>query len=477
MATPEVVLESDIPARLDRLPWNRWHWLVVLALGITWVLDGLEVTIVGALGSVLESREALSLGPSQVGQAASVYVAGSVLGALAFGHAADRLGRKRLFVVTLALYVVATVATAFSWGFGSFLVFRFLTGAAIGGEYAAINSAIDELLPARVRGHADLAINGSYWIGTAVGAATTLLLLDPTWFPRWLGWRLAFGLGALLSVAIIVVRRYVPESPRWLLLRGRVAEAEAIVREAERSAYGDAVPAAPAKRLRFVVGSDVGFAAVLRIVLGRYRRRALLGLTLMLSQAFFYNSIFFTYALILHRFFGTAPERVGLFLLPFALGNFTGPLVLGRLFDVVGRRAMIVTTYALSGILLVGSGLLFLAGVLDATTQTLCWTVVFFFASAAASSAYLTVSELFPVEIRAMAIALFYAVGTGAGGIVAPAVFGALVATGERSEVFAGYVLGASLMIVAAVVAYLLGVPAERKSLEDVAEPLSTDRA
>jgi len=466
-------VETDIPARLDRLPWSRWHWLVVFALGITWVLDGLEVTIVGALGGVLEAKDTLGLGPTEVGQAASVYVAGAILGALVFGHAADRIGRKRLFVVTLALYVLATVLTALSWSFASFALFRFLTGAAIGGEYAAINSAIDELLPARVRGHADLAINGSYWIGTAAGAAVSTVLLDPRWFPRWLGWRLAFGLGALLSVAIVLVRRYVSESPRWLLLRGRVSEADAIVRGAEAHAFGGDVPAPPSGRLRIVVGSHVGFGTVARVVFGRYRARAVLVLSLMLSQAFFYNAIFFTYALMLTRFFDVKPERVGFYLLPFAVGNFLGPLVLGRMFDAVGRRAMIVTTYAASGILLVGSGVLFLRGALDATTQTVCWSVVFFFASAAASSAYLTVSELFPVEIRAMAIALFYAVGTGAGGIAAPALFGALITTGDRREVFGGYVLGATLMIVAAIVAYFLGVPAERRALEEIAEPLS----
>jgi MFS family permease len=476
MAAAREIIETDIPARLDRLPWSRWHWLVVIALGITWVLDGLEVTIVGALGGILEAKDTLGLGPTEVGQSASLYVAGAIVGALFFGHLADRIGRKRLFVVTLALYVAATVLTALSWSFASFAVFRLFTGAAIGGEYAAINSAIDELLPARVRGHADLAINGSYWIGTASGAAMSTVLLDPAWFPRWLGWRLAFGLGAILSAAIILVRRYVPESPRWLLLHGRVDEANAIVRAAEAHAYGDSVPPAPTNKLRIVVGKHVGFGTVARVVFVRYRKRAVLGLSLMLSQAFFYNSIFFTYALILTRFFGTAPERVGLYLLPFAVGNFLGPLVLGRMFDAVGRKAMIVTTYAASGVLLVGSGILFVRGSLDATTQTLCWSGVFFFASAAASSAYLTVSELFPVELRAMAIALFYAIGTGAGGIAAPALFGALIKTGERSEVFGGYVLGATLMIIASVVAYFLGVPAERKALEEIAEPLSAHR-
>lgn len=476
MASSDPVIETDLPARLDRLPWTRWHWLVVLALGITWVLDGLEVTIVGALGAVLESKDSLSLSPTEVGQSASAYIAGAIVGALVFGHLADRFGRKRLFLVTLGLYLVATVSTALSWSFASFAVFRAATGAAIGGEYAAINSAIDELLPARVRGHADLAINGSYWIGTALGASLSTVLLDPHLLPRWLGWRLAFGLGAVLSVAIVLVRTHVPESPRWLLLHGRVREADAIVEDAERHAYGANRPEPPSRRIRIVPHERVGFGRVARVILGRYRSRAVLGLTLMLSQAFFYNAIFFSYALILTQFFGTAPERVGYYLLPFAAGNFLGPLLLGRLFDSFGRRAMIVTTYAASGVLLVVSGLLFTHGLLDATTQTVCWSVVFFFASAAASSAYLTVSELFPVEIRAMAIALFYAIGTGAGGIAAPALFGALVTTGDRGQVFAGYALGAALMIVAAIVAYFLVVPAERKGLEELATPLSSAR-
>ncbi len=472
------VLETDIPARLDRLPWGRFHWLVVFALGITWILDGLEVTIVGALGSALEADDTLGLTGAQIGLAGSTYLAGAIGGALVFGHLTDRLGRKRLFLVTLVIYLVATLLTGASWSFASFAFFRFLTGTAIGGEYAAINSAIDELLPARVRGFADLAINGSYWIGTALGALATMVLLNPNVVPRAYGWRFAFSLGAVLSVAILLVRRFVPESPRWLMLHGRVDEADAILRTIEEGAIarGYRPPSEPPARIAISPHARPSLVAVARTVFGKYRKRAILGLSLMIAQAFFYNSIFFTYSLVLTRFFATPPERVGVFLLPFAAGNFLGPLVLGRLFDSIGRRPMIVATYALSGILLLVSGTLFVNGMLTATTQTALWSVVFFFASAAASSAYLTVSELFPLEIRAVAIALFYAVGTAAGGLVAPALFGALVASGDRREVFAGYVVGAALMIAAAVVAAVLGVAAERRTLEEIAEPLSLDR-
>ncbi len=451
--------------------------MVVIALGITWVLDGLEVTIVGAVAGVLESPETLGLTSREIGLAASAYLSGAILGAIVFGRLADRHGRKRLFVVTLLIYVGATLLTSASWGFVSFAAFRFLTGAAIGGEYAAINSAIDELLPARVRGFADLGINGSYWLGTAAGAAASTVLLDPHVLPRAVGWRAAFGMGAILAVAIVIVRRFVPESPRWLLLHGRGDEAEAVVRAVEASAGvapGGASPnGVPHAKLRVARRAPLGFLEVGRVVFGRYRRRAVLGLALMLSQAFFYNSIFFTYALILNRFFGVAAERAGLYLLPFAAGNFLGPLLLGRFFDAWGRRPMIVTTYALSGLFLLGSGALFERGALTAASQTALWCATFFFASAAASSAYLTVSELFPVEIRAQAIAFFYAVGTGAGGIVAPAVFGWLIGTGERAEVFLGYAVGAGLMLAAAAVALRLGVPAERRSLEQIAAPLS----
>lgn len=477
MSDERTEIVTMVPARLDRLPWTTGHTRIVLALGITWVLDGLEVTIVGALGSALEADEALGLQSTQVGLAGSGYLAGAILGALFFGRLADRIGRKRLFLLTLAIYAGATVATGLSFDFTSFLVARFFTGTAIGGEYAAINSAIDELLPARIRGTAALAINGSYWLGTAGGAAATTVLLDPDWFPVWLGWRLAFGLGAILAVAVVLVRRYVPESPRWLLLHGRAREAEEIVAGLERAARdAGAVLEPPTDTLRLVPRGPVGFGQIARVVFGRYRQRAILGLSMMIAQAFFYNAIFFTYALVLTRFFGVAPDRVGLHVLAFAAGNFLGPLVLGRLFDRAGRKPMIVTTYAASGILLLGTGILFERGLLDERTQTIAWSITFFFASAAASSAYLTVSELFPLEIRALAIAFFYAVGTGVGGVVAPTVFAALVGSGEPRQLFVGYAFAAVLMLAAAGVAAALAVRAEGTPLESLASPLSTAR-
>jgi MFS family permease len=468
---------TRVPARLDRLPWSRWHWMVVVALGVIWILDGLEVTIVGALGSVLEESGTLHLTPTEVPTSASAYLGGAIVGALVFGRLTDRYGRKKLFMVTLGLYLTATAFTACAWSFGSFALFRALTGMGIGGECAAMNSAIDELLPARVRGWADIALNGTYWVGAAIGSMASVILLNPRVLGHALGWRVAFGLGAMLGFGILLVRRYLPESPRWLLVHGRADEADAVVDGIEHLVLRGRDPATlpPAIRtLTIHVRPDTRFRAVARTLLGPYRRRTFLGLALMVSQAFFYNAIFFTYSLILSSFYGVPAERIGYYLLPFAAGNFAGPLLLGRLFDSVGRRKMIATTYTISALLLAVTGFLFSRGVLTATSQTILWSAIFFIASAAASSAYLTVSEVFPLEIRAMAIALFYAVGTAVGGLAAPALFGVLIQTNSRASVFYGYLFGAVLMLGAATVAWVYGVDAEGRSLEEVAAPLSS---
>jgi MFS family permease len=464
------VMETDVPARLDRLAWGRFHTLVAVALGITWVLDGLEVTITGAIAGALKSSPVLHLTDTQVGLAGSLYLVGAVAGALFFGWLTDRLGRKKLFTVTLGLYLVATAATAFSPDFTTFAIFRMLTGAGIGGEYAAINSAIQELIPARYRGHTDLVINGSFWIGAALGALGAVGLLDSGWVSPELGWRLTFGLGAVLGLGILVLRRWIPESPRWLMLHGRIDEAEATVAAIERR-LGALPPTTPLPRLR-LRPHRLTFGDVAATLFRRYPRRTVLGLVLMATQAFFYNAIFFTYALVLGRFYGVADADVGLYLLPFAAGNFLGPLLLGRLFDTIGRKVMITATYALSGLLLFATAWLFVHGLLGARTQTLAWSVVFFFASAAASSAYLTVSESFPLELRALAIALFYAFGTALGGVAGPWLFGNLIGTGERASIGWGYALGAFLMLVGAAAASALGIAAERRALEDVASPL-----
>jgi MFS family permease len=470
-------VETQIPARLDRLPWSRWHWLVVIALGITWILDGLEVTIVGAIGAVLKEKGTLGLSSFEVGFAGSIYIVGAVVGALFFGYLTDQLGRKKLFMVTLALYVGATVLTALSWSAWSFMLFRFLTGAGIGGEYSAINSAIDELIPARVRGWVDLAINGSWWIGTAAGAAATIPLLDPKLIHHALGWRLCFGLGAILGVLVLLVRKALPESPRWLMTHGRVDEAEEIVAQIEQQVSKSTDESLPEPEGSITVRprGRTGFIEIAKTMFGKYPRRSVLGFSLMAAQAFVYNAVFFTYGLVLTTFYNVNSGSVGYYILPFALGNFLGPLLLGRLFDVVGRRTMIAGSYIISGVLLAITGYLFTQGTLSATTQTIAWSVIFFFASAGASSAYLTVSEIFPLEIRAMAIAFFYAIATGVGGITGPLLFGALAGTNSRGWVNVGYLIGAAAMVIAGLVEIWLGVPAEQESLEDVAEPLSAE--
>jgi MFS family permease len=464
------IIETDIPARLDALKWSRFHTKVVVALGITWMLDGLEVTLTGAVAGAL--KVSLHLSDTQVGLSASAYLAGAVLGALLFGWLADRYGRKPLFLITLGLYLAATALSGLAPNLVWFAVFRFLTGAGIGGEYSAISSAIQEMTPARYRGRTDLIVNGSFWLGAALGALTATVLLDTRLLPADVGWRVAFFVGAVLGSAILLLRRSVPESPRWLMVQGRLAEAEQIVHAVESDA--GVVPAATAARTRLrprSAGSAV--PALLRALFRIYPGRTAVSLILMSAQAFLYNAIFFTYALVLGQFFGVRPERVGLYLLPFAIGNFLGPLLLGRYFDSVGRRPMMALTYGASGVLLLLATALFVAGLLDAATQTLAWTLVFFFASAAASSAYLAVGESFPMEVRALAISAFYAFGTALGGIAGPALFGALVTGGNRAALGWGYVLGAGFMLVAAVVAWRYGVRGEGKSMEEVTALMS----
>lgn len=470
-------IRTLIPPRLDRLPWSRFHTLVLIALGVTWILDGLEVTIIGAVAGVLESPQTLNFSASQIGLLASAYLAGAVIGALVFGYLTDRYGRKLFFFVTLTVYAIGALLTAFAWDLWSFMLFRFITGAGIGGEYAAINSAIDELIPARLRGRIALFINGSYWVGAALGSLATVVLLDPNVFAVDRGWRIGVAGGALLCIVILFLRRFVPESPRWLITHGHTHTAERIVGQVEddiRRTTGHQLPPPDAAhaitlhpRRRF------GFGLILETMFTTYRKRALLGFALMVSQAFLYNAIFFTYALVLTRFFQVPAAETGLYLLPFALGNFIGVLVLGRFFDTIGRRTMISATYIASAVLLVITGVLFAGGHLTAMTLTMMWTLIFFFASPAASAAYLTVSEIFPVETRALAIAFFYAIGTATGGIAAPWIFGTLIGTGSAVTLLYGYLFAATLMIGAALVELAIGVDAERKSLEDIAEPLS----
>jgi len=468
-------IESNIPARMDRLPWARWHWLVVCGLGVTWILDGLEVTLAGAIGGVL--KQSFHINDAQVGATATAYLVGAVVGALLFGYATDRLGRKKLFTITLTLYLVATLLSAGSWNYISYLVFRALTGMGIGGEYAAINSAIDELIPARIRGRTDLIINSTYWAGAALGAGATVILLSGRMLPATMGWRFAFGIGALLGLIILMVRHFIPESPRWLMTHGRHEEAERIVGEIEGTIAqetGKPLPVPEDRSLTIQVRDHTPWSEIWDAKFRQNFQRSMLALTLMVAQAFFYNAIFFTYALLLIRFYAVPAGRVGLYLLPFSLGNLLGPIVLGHLFDSIGRKPMIALTYSVSGVLLAITGWLFMRGVLTATTQSIAWTVIFFIASCAASAAYLTVSEIFPLEIRGMAISVFYAIGTLVGGVGSPLLFGYLIGTGSRMAVFGGYAAGAALMVIAGIVEAILGVKAEGQSLESISAPLTS---
>jgi MFS family permease len=471
-------ITTDIPARMDRLPWARWHWLVVIGLGTVWILDGLEVTIVGSMSDALKPESTgLGMSSTDIGVAGAVYVAGACVGALFFGQLTDRFGRKKLFLITLGVYTVATVLTAFSmnpmWYFGA----RFLTGAGIGGEYAAINSAIDELIPAKYRGRVDIAINGSFWIGAAGGALLTIPLLDPTVIDQAIGWRLAFGLGAILAVGILLVRRNVPESPRWLFIHGREDEGEEIVRDIEKTVVDETGKDLPTVSDTITIRQrrTISIPEIAKTVFTLYPKRTVLCFSLFVGQAFLYNAFFFTYGDTLSTFFDV--KQTGYYIAVFALSNFAGALLLSPLFDRIGRVKMIAGTYILSGVLLAGAGVVL--GDLTAVSLTVFGAVIFFFASAGASAAYLTASEVFPMETRALCIAFFYAIGTAVGGISGPLLFGKLIdnasADKDITAIAIGYFIGAALMVAGGIIEIVLGVKAEGQSLENIAKPLTAE--
>jgi MFS family permease len=474
-------IRSTVPARLDRLPWTRFHWRVIVALGITWVLDGVEITIAGSIADRLRDAGTLHFSSSQVGLSASLYLFGEVIGALVFGRLADKLGRRKLFIITLGIYLVGNALTAASTGFVFFALTRIVAGAGIGGEYAAINSAIDELIPAPYRGRTDLAVNGTYWLGAMIGAAANVAFLNEGLFGVNVGWRLGLLIGPVIGLAIWPLRRHIPESPRWLLTHGQHEEAERIVSEIEAAANEQGIKVEPVndhEAIEIVDRVELSYRDLARSLLRDYRRRSLIGFALMTTQSFLYNAIFFTYALILADFYDISSDKVSLFIFPFAVGNLLGPIVLGPLFDSVGRRVMVGGTYVASGVLLFITGWMFNRGSLTALSQTLLWCIIFFIASAAASSAYLTVSEAFPIEIRAQAIAFFFAIATLCGGVVAPWLFATLIGSGhDRGKVFLGYTFAAALMVIGGIVEAFWGVDAERRSLESVATPLSARAA
>jgi MFS family permease len=474
-SSPRGVIQTNIPFRLDRLPWSRFHLLVVAGLGITWILDGLEVTIVGSLGPSLQSADTLRLTSSDLGAIASFYVVGAVTGALIFGWITDRHGRRLVFYVTLVIYLAGVLSSALAWNFWSFAFCRLLTGLGIGGEYAAVNSAIDELIPAKYRGRVDLIVNGSFWLGASIGALAVPFLLDPRIFPTNVGWRLGFAIGGVLGLSILLLRRFVPESPRWLVTHLKQREAEETVRtiEAQVEAATSRKLPAPDGTLEVHPREAFGLELIFSSMLGKYRSRSILALALMIAQSVLYHSVFFTFGLVLSHFYGVPEQRVGFYLLPLAVGNFCGPLVLGHFFDTIGRRKMIAGTFGVSGILLLATAYLFAIGMLSDISQTVAWCAIFFFASAAASSAYLTASEIFPLETRALAIACFYAVGTAIGGTISPLLLSWLVQSGSAWGVSAGYAIAAGLLLAAAFAEWKLGIDAEGKSLESIADPLS----
>lgn len=470
-----VPIETDIPARLDRLPWSRWHVRIIIALGTSWILDGLEVTLVGSLSGILQSKDGLGLSDQAVAAAGSTYLLGAVLGALLFGHLTDRHGRKKLFLVTLATYSLATLATGFSTSLTFFTVCRFVTGLGIGGEYAAINSAVDELVPGKVRGTVDLVVNATFWAGAIVGSLTALYLLGGHGIAPHLGWRFAFGIGGVLGFGVLLMRLAVPESPRWLMLRGRQAEGNRVMHDIESHVARTAGPLGHDghDKLKIRPRDHTPMREIFRNMVGENRKRSILGLVLMSAQAFFFNAVFFTFGLVAKKNFGVEDADLPLQLMPFAAGSLLGPLLLGYLFDRIGRKPMITATYGISGVLLMVTSILFGMNVLGLQGIQICFAVILFVASSAASAAYLTVSEIFPLEIRAFAIAIFYALGTGIGGVLAPVLFGKLIDIGQIAVAF-GYGLGACLMIAGAVCEYFLGIEAAGRSLESVSKPLQS---
>lgn len=472
-------IRSLIPARIDRLPWSSFHTRMVMALGVAWILDGLEITIASAVADTLSQPETLALSSAAVGFLATVYLAGEVVGALFFGRLSDKLGRRNLFMVTLGVYLLGSALTALTLGNGAgWVVFlyitRFIAGMGIGGEYAAINSAIDELIPARYRGRVDIMVNGTYWAGAILGTLGTFVFLKS--MDLSLGWRLAFLIGPVLGVVILVVRRHLPESPRWQVMNGREAAAEESIAYIEREvkATGATLPSVDeSKAIELQPTEKIGYLALTRVLFREYPHRSILGASLMISQSFLYNAIFFTYTLVLGKFYGVPSEATPLYLIAFAVGNLAGPLTIGHLFDTIGRRKMIAGTYVSSGVLLAVSAVLFNAGLLNALTQTIAWCIIFYVASAGASSAYLTVSEIFPLEVRAKAIAVFFAIAQCFGAL-GPVIYGALIGDGSQPvKLFLGYLLGAAVMVAGGLVAWFLAVDAEGKALEDIATPLA----
>jgi MFS family permease len=477
-------IRSTVPARLDRLPWSRFHWQVITALGICWILDGLEITMVAGIADTLQQRGTLNLSAALIGWSASVYLLGQVIGALFFGRLADRMGRRKLFIATIVLYLIASGVSGLAWDFWSFAFFRFIAGMGIGGEYGAINSAIDELIPPLHRGWVDIAINGTYWGGAMIAAGAQIILLNPDLLPLDIGWRVSLLSGPIIGLLVWRLRRHIPESPRWMITHGHVDEAERVVAEIERrlEAEGHELqPVGDDRAIEIRPQRAIPYRDIARTMFSTYPTRTLLGASLMITQSFLYNAIFFTSGLILATFYGVTEESIGYFLFPFAFGNLAGALLLGRLFDTWGRRPMISGSYLLSAVLLALSGYLFYIGALNALTQTVLWCVVFFFASAGASSGYLTVSEIFPIEFRAQVIAFFFAIAQLFGGVVAPALFGYLIEASnggtDPGPLFVGYLIGAALMAIGGLVAVFFAVDAERKSLEDIATPLTAVKA